>query len=129
MKFLNPNGNARLQAIMSGSNFSLPSSLHPPPTSPLTPSSSSNTSSRAGSPYAQSFSSLGHDKEAAVADSHARTITLHGTESAFFKALLDYLYTASTDIGEVFTFLFEDDSFALSKEEALDRLSQVSHLF
>ena len=119
-KYLNPNGNARLQAIMSGSNLSL--HAHSPflglPGSNATSPQSSHPASRAVSPGAASFDSTASLQVA------SSPILISGTEAAFFRALLDFLYTGSTSMREAFTFLFEDSSFVSDDKEALDRLSQ-----
>lgn len=100
-RFLNPNGAIRLQAIMSGSHLSLshPSSPVPSPPSPSSPTGGFATT--------------------------IRPIEIQGTEAAFFHALLDFLYTSSTDMKEAFTFLFEDTAFGSNPEEAQDRLAEV----
>jgi len=49
---------------------------------------------------------------------------LPASEAAFFKALLEYLYTGKTDMSDVFGFLFDTSDLQSSKEEALDKLSQ-----
>ena len=105
MKYLNPNGNARLDAIMSASSLTLP--LQSP-----------RQSDRAASPGGISFDSM-------ISGPHKGAIALSSTESAFFRALLEFLYTASTENIQVFSFLFEDSAFALSKEDSVDRLAEV----
>ncbi|KAK9898579.1 hypothetical protein P389DRAFT_35667 [Cystobasidium minutum MCA 4210] len=122
-RFLNPNGSARLQAIMSGSTLSLQA-----PPSPLVRSSSAlpdtHTPLGSASPGALSVESFRSSPgDTGTPFGRRSPIPVSGTESAFFKSLLDFFYTASTPLGEVFTFLFEDSSY-VDKEDALDRLSQ-----
>lgn len=52
-------------------------------------------------------------------------VMLQCTESAFFKSLLDFLYTASTNDAAVLAFLFEHGAFAQSRDNGIERLSQV----
>jgi hypothetical protein len=106
-KFLNPNGAMRLQAIMSGSHLSL---SHPSSPSPSPPSPSSPAGSHGGF---------------ATPSTQLKPIEVQGTEAAFFRALLDFLYTSSTDMKEAFTFLFEDAAFESDPIEAQDRLAEV----
>lgn len=112
---------------MSGSTFSLQT-----PPSPMMRSSSAlrpdpHTPSRSTSPGAASIDSFRSSPGELSPPLGSRTpIPVSGTDSAFFKSLLDFFYTASTPLGEVFTFLFEDSSY-VDKGDALDRLSQVNH--
>lgn len=143
---MNPNGSARLQAIMSGSTLNLsiqspssPTSLHSRFQQQYNNNNIGQQRSRSVSPGALSVDSrhgggeLDDDDRvqatttpivAAYSSSRKKPIRVSGTESAFFKGLLDFFYTAQTPLGEVFTFLFEDSSY-IDKEDALDRLSQV----
>lgn len=115
-KYLNPNGHARLQAIMSGSNLSIHN--RSPLLGVATSPPSSHPASRAVSPAAASFDST---RSSSIQQS---PIVVSGTDAAFFKALLDFLYTGSTTMREAFQFLFEDATFVLDDKEAVDRLSQ-----
>lgn len=126
-RFLNPNGSARLQAIMSGSSLSLQSPTSPMPGASLTLVPDARTSSRSVSPGALSVESFATSSSHSLspASKPRSPIQVCGTESAFFKSLLDFFYTAATPMGEVFTFLFEDSSY-VDKEDAMDRLSQVN---
>jgi hypothetical protein len=85
----------------------------------------SHYTSRPSSPATQSVYSNTSRGAAPAANGASSPIHISGTDSAFFKSLLDFFYTASTPMDEVFTFLFEDSSFT-DKEDALDRLSQAS---
>ena len=93
---------------MSGSSLALPVQ-------------SPTSSDRVMSPGGLSFDSTSHTAAEGP-------ISLHGSESTFFKALLEFLYTASSDNTEVFTFLFEDSAFSLSTDHSLDKLAQVFFL-
>lgn len=111
---------------MSGSSLSLQSPPSPlsSPSSALHPDAHLNA--RSVSPGAVSVESFRPSPGALTPPSGSRSpIFVPGTESAFFKSLLDFFYTASTPMGEVFTFLFEDSSY-IDKEDALDKLSQAS---
>lgn len=112
---------------MSGSSLS----LQTPPSSMMRSTSAlhpeAHSASRSASPGAVSVDSFRSSPgELSPLLGSRSPIPVSGTDSAFFKSLLDFFYTASTPLGEVFTFLFEDSSY-VDKEDALDRLSQVNH--
>jgi hypothetical protein len=97
---------------MPGASLTLEADVRPP--------------SRSVSPGALSVGSFATSSHSVNPASVPRSpIPVSGTESAFFKSLLDFFYTACTPMGEVFTFLFEDSSY-VDKEDAMDRLSQVN---